>query len=68
MLVLSRKVSQQIVIGEGITLTILRVDGNRVRLGIDAPTKVVIRRGELPRFDADDGTPVASAESPLLPR
>jgi len=63
MLVLSRKVSEQIVIGKGVTLTILRLDGNRVRLGIDAPAEVVIRRAELAQFDADEAMPIAATET-----
>ncbi|MCA9137059.1 MAG: carbon storage regulator [Planctomycetales bacterium] len=47
MLVLSRKVDQQITIGDDITLTIVRVDGNRVRIGISAPRDKRILRGEL---------------------
>jgi carbon storage regulator CsrA len=47
MLVLSRKVDQQITIGDDITLTVVRVDGNRVRIGISAPRDVRILRGEL---------------------
>lgn len=47
MLVLSRKVDQEILIGDDIKLTIVRVDGNRVRIGICAPSDVRILRGEL---------------------
>jgi carbon storage regulator len=47
MLVLSRKVDQQIMIGEDIVLTVVRMDGNRVRIGIDAPQEKRILRGEL---------------------
>ena len=47
MLVLSRKPSEEIVIGGNIVLKVLRVQGNRVYLGIEAPDDVVIRRGEL---------------------
>lgn len=47
MLVLSRKVEQQIQIGEGIVITILQVKGNQVRVGIDAPRNVRVLRGEL---------------------
>ena len=64
MLVLSRKVSQQIVIGKAITLTILSLDGKRVRVGIDAPEEVSIRRAELTSFE-EEGVP---GESPTLPR
>lgn len=47
MLVLSRKVSQQILIGSDIRVTIVKIDGNHVRLGIDAPLGVSILREEL---------------------
>jgi carbon storage regulator len=47
MLVLSRKPGEKIVIGDGITVTVVEVDGNRVRLGIEAPADVRILRGEL---------------------
>ncbi|WP_182867654.1 carbon storage regulator [Stieleria mannarensis] len=47
MLVLSRKADQQIKIGDDITLTIVRVEGNRVRIGVSAPRDVRILRGEL---------------------
>ena len=55
MLVLSRRVGEGIVIGEGITLTVLAVEGQRVRLGIEAPECVSIWREEL-TFDPVDGT------------
>ncbi len=50
MLVLSRKDTQQIVVGDDIVVSILRIDGNRVRIGIEAPESVRIVRGELERF------------------
>lgn len=49
MLVLSRKVGEKIVIGDNITITVSRIAGNRVTLGIDAPSDVHILRGELHR-------------------
>jgi carbon storage regulator CsrA len=51
MLVLSRKLQQQIKIGDQITVTILRVKGNTVRVGIQAPRDVRVIRGELPKAD-----------------
>jgi carbon storage regulator CsrA len=48
MLVLTRKLQQQIKIGDQITVTILRVKGHTVRIGIDAPRDVRVVRGELP--------------------
>ncbi len=47
MLVLTRKQQQQIQIGEGVTITILKVKGNTVRIGIEAPNDVKIVRAEL---------------------
>ena len=52
MLVLTRKLQQQIKIGEQITVTILRVKGNTVRVGIQAPREVRVVRGELPKDGA----------------
>lgn len=47
MLILSRKVHQEIVIGDGISITIVAVRGKQVRIGIKAPPDVPIRRDEL---------------------
>jgi carbon storage regulator len=47
MLVLSRKRSERIVIGASILITVLKVDGNQVRLGIEAPSSLPIVRAEL---------------------
>jgi len=47
MLVLSRKALQSVVIGEDIRITVVRVEGNQVRIGIEAPQNVRILRGEL---------------------
>ena len=47
MLVLSRKESQTIVINDGIELTVVAIQGGRVRLGVSAPKQVPILRAEL---------------------
>ncbi len=47
MLVLSRKRAERIVIGSSIRITVVRVDGNQVRLGIEAPDTLPIVRAEL---------------------
>jgi carbon storage regulator len=44
MLVLSRKVGEKIVIANNVVLTVLSIHGNRVRLGIDAPRGIDIKR------------------------
>ncbi|MHB0956019.1 MAG: carbon storage regulator CsrA [Pirellulaceae bacterium] len=66
MLVLTRKVHEQIVIGDDITLTIVRVQGHAVRIGIEAPRQVRVVRGELPRFVAeaiDASAPMATSDA-----
>jgi carbon storage regulator CsrA len=55
MLVLTRKPQQQIQIGDNITITILRVSGNAIRIGIEAPEKVRVIRSEL--IERDRKTP-----------
>jgi carbon storage regulator len=51
MLVLSRKIGEKVVIGDGITVVVKRIHGQRVTFGIEAPETVRIVRGELPRFE-----------------
>lgn len=51
MLVLSRKQNQEIKIGDEVTVTVLKVKGNTVRLGIQAPRNVRVVRGELPKLE-----------------
>ena len=47
MLCLSRREGEQILIGDNIRLTVVRI-GNQVKLGIEAPKEMNIRRAELP--------------------
>jgi carbon storage regulator CsrA len=53
MLVLSRKLNERIHIGDNVTVTILRVKGNAVRIGVEAPRNVRVVRGELPPKSGD---------------
>lgn len=57
MLVLTRRKNETIIIGEGanaIKIKVLAFNGSRVRLGIEAPKDVNIRRNELPKEKNDD--------------
>lgn len=54
MLVLTRKQQQQIQVGEGVTITILRIKGGSVRIGIEAPSDVRIIRSELSPHDTEE--------------
>ncbi|QEF96938.1 hypothetical protein Mal15_09680 [Stieleria maiorica] len=47
MLVLSRKAGEKLMVGDDIILTVNRISGNRVAIGIEAPRNVRIVRGEL---------------------
>lgn len=53
MLVLTRKAQEQIQIGNNITISILKVKGNAVRVGIEAPKDVRIVRSELHVFTCE---------------
>jgi carbon storage regulator len=62
MLVLSRKQSERIRLGNDIVVTVVRVAGDKVRLGIEAPANVLVLRDEL-NLHAD--TPLPPADAPL---
>jgi carbon storage regulator len=47
MLVLTRREGERIALGDDIVVTVVSIQGNKVRLGVSAPDDVVIRRGEL---------------------
>jgi carbon storage regulator len=47
MLVLSRKINEQIVIGDNVVVTIVEICGRKVRLGIEAPKEVPVHRREI---------------------
>jgi len=73
MLVLTRKLQETIQIGDNVTLTVLKVKGNTVRIGIEAPKEVRVIRGELPPKErttfqidlpiSDEGDTEADADS-----
>ena len=47
MLVLCRKIGEEIVIGDNIRITVMAVEGGKVRIGISAPKEVVVDRQEI---------------------
>ncbi|MEX0715407.1 MAG: carbon storage regulator CsrA [Planctomycetaceae bacterium] len=68
MLVLSRKKDEKIIIGDSITLMVIEIRGDKVRLGIEAPKEVSVHRQEVydaiqrerdvPRGVAGEGVPI----------
>lgn len=56
MLVLSRRENERIRLGDSIVVTVVRLSGDKVRLGIEAPADVVVLREELESF----ATPAAA--------
>ena len=60
MLVLTRKLMEKLYIGDNVCVTVVRLEGGQVRLGIDAPREVAVVRAELldgRSTDPDDADP-----------
>ena len=66
MLILSRKINEKIMIGDDISISIIEIRGDQVRIGVDAPKNVKVFRQEV--YDAIKAENKAAAESkPVLP-
>jgi carbon storage regulator len=61
MLVLSRRESERIRLGDSIVVTVVKLAGDRVRLGIEAPSEMRVLRGELEPRQAEPSLPLQAS-------
>jgi len=66
MLVLSRKLGEKIVIGDNIVVTVVKIDRNQIRIGIEAPQEVPVYREEISPARLGNSKP--STNEPALSR
>lgn len=64
MLILTRRVGETLMIGDQVTVTVLGVKGNQVRIGITAPKDVAVHREEIFKRISKDAPETASGKDP----
>ena len=64
MLILSRKINEKIMIGDNISVSVIEIRGDQVRIGVDAPRTIKVFRQEV--FDAIKAENKAAVESAVV--
>lgn len=64
MLILTRRVGETLIIGDEVTVTVLGVKGNQVRIGVNAPKDVTVHREEIYERIRKEGGPDEGGETP----
>lgn len=63
MLVLSRKLGEKIIIGDNIVVTVVKIDRNQIRIGIEAPHEISVYREEIAPSRVNKAASVATESS-----
>jgi carbon storage regulator len=62
MLILTRRVGETVMIGDEVAVTVLRVKGNQVRLGVNAPKSISVQREEIFQRIKREGEPAVESD------
>jgi carbon storage regulator len=67
MLILSRKTNEKIMIGDDISVTVIEIRGDQIRIGVDAPKQIKVYRQEVFDLVKAENRAAAAAEPAKLP-